>query len=68
MQELGALISEQGQNINIIDDRVEDTLSNVHLGRDQLLIAMNRYAGNRVLIMKVFAVLFFFIMLFGALS
>ena len=50
------LISEQGTHINIVDDRVEDSLSNVNLGRDQLLRAMHRYGGNRALIVKVFSV------------
>ena len=99
------LISEQGANINIIDEEAEQSLTNVNLGRhqpsltltlsltlslsltptptstptptptpnlypapgrDQLLRAMNRYSGNRALILRVFAVLFFFIVIFGA--
>merc|ERR1740136_633876 len=35
-QELGVLISEQGANINIIDEEAEQSLTNVNLGRDQL--------------------------------
>merc|ERR1719246_302302 len=65
-QELGVLISEQGANINIIDEETEHSLANVNQGRDQLLRAMTRYGGNRALIVKVFAVLFFFIVVFGA--
>ena len=64
-EQLGVLISEQGANLNIIDDNVEDTLVNVNAGRDQLMRAMQRYGGNRALIMRVFAVLFFFIVVFG---
>jgi len=30
------LISEQGTNINIIDEEAETSLTNVNLGRDQL--------------------------------
>jgi len=65
-QELGVLISEQGTNINIIDEEAETSLTNVNLGRDQLLRAMSRAGGNRALIIRVFAVLFFFVVLFGA--
>ena len=64
-EQLGVLISEQGANLNIIDDNVDDTLINVNAGRDQLMRTMQRYGGNRALIMRVFAVLFFFIVVFG---
>ena len=47
-----------------IDENVEDTLSNVTSAQAQLLKYLNSISSNRWLVLKVFAVLLVFLVLF----
>ena len=48
-----------------VDENVEDSLLNVQEGYGQLSTALSNMRSNRGLMMRVFAVLFFFIVLWG---
>ena len=47
-----------------IDENIDDTLANVDSAQAQLLKYMNSISSNRWLVMKVFAVLLFFLFVF----
>eukprot|EP00178_Gracilaria_changii_P000664 TRINITY_DN1085_c0_g1_i1.p1 TRINITY_DN1085_c0_g1~~TRINITY_DN1085_c0_g1_i1.p1 ORF type:complete len:365 (-),score=57.15 TRINITY_DN1085_c0_g1_i1:293-1276(-) len=61
--QLATMVSEQGELVERIDANVEDTVSNMNAGQNQLMIYYNSIAGNRALILKVFAVLLAFLVL-----
>jgi len=63
-QTISTLVAEQGEIIERINDNVEDTSSNVSLAQNQLLQYLNSVSSNRWLIVKLFAVLIFFVVLF----
>ncbi len=48
-----------------VDDNVEDALLNTRAGYDELQRYWTRVSSNRGLMMRVFAVLMFFIVVFG---
>lgn len=61
--QLATMVSEQGELVQRIDANVEDTVINMEAGQNQLMIYYNSIAGNRSLILKVFAVLLAFLVL-----
>ncbi|CAN8065416.1 unnamed protein product, partial [Agarophyton chilense] len=61
--QLATMVSEQGELVERIDANVDDTVSNMNAGQNQLMIYYNSIAGNRALILKVFAVLLAFLVL-----
>ena len=54
------MVSEQGELAIRIDENVDDTLANVDNAQTQLLKYLDTVSSNRWLIMKIFAVLVFF--------
>jgi len=59
-QQLATMVSEQGELAIRIDENVDDTLANVDNAQTQLLKYLDTVSSNRWLIMKIFAVLVFF--------
>ena len=64
-QRFTAIVAEQGEMIERIDAHTEDALVNVEEGHSQIKTYQKSIQANRGLILKAFAVLFFFIVLFG---
>eukprot|EP00759_Apiculatamorpha_spiralis_P057271 PhF_6_TR8526/c0_g1_i3/m.13360/K08490/STX5; syntaxin 5 len=64
-QDFARLVMEQESLIRRIDDDVTDALQNVDDGQAQLIKYLNRISSNRGLILKVFAILFVFVLFFG---
>lgn len=63
-QRLSEMVAEQGELAIRIDENVEDTLSNVTSAQAQLVKYLNTISSNRWLILKVFGVLFVFLVMF----
>lgn len=61
--QLATMVTEQGELVERIDANVEDAVVNMEAGQNQLMIYYNSIAGNRSLILKVFGVLFAFLIL-----
>ncbi|GAX82277.1 hypothetical protein CEUSTIGMA_g9706.t1 [Chlamydomonas eustigma] len=61
---LGEMVAQQGEVAIRIDENIDDTLSNVTGAQAQLMKYLNTVSSNRWLIMKVFAVLMAFLILF----
>lgn len=61
--QLATMVSEQGEMVQRIDANVDDTVVNMEAGQNQLRIYYNSIAGNRSLILKVFAALLVFLVL-----
>lgn len=59
-----AQVHEQGELAIRIDENVDETLSNVDSAQAQLLKYLRSVSSNRWLIMKVFAVLMVFLVIF----
>ena len=60
------LIAEQGQATQRIDENVEEALTSTQAGMAELQRYWAGVSGNRGLIMRIFAVLMFFVVMFGA--
>lgn len=63
-QQLAHMVHEQGEMAARIDENVDETLTNVEAGQEQLLKYLNTISSNRWLIMKVFFVLMMFLTFF----
>ena len=61
---LSEMVAQQGEMAIRIDENVDDTLANVTNAQAQLLKYLNTISSNRWLIMKVFAVLLIFLVIF----
>jgi syntaxin 5 len=61
---LGSLVAEQGEQVERIDDDIEQSLVNVNAGKSELEKYLKSVSGNRVLMMKLFAILMFFTVMF----
>lgn len=61
--QLATMVSEQGELVERIDANVDDTVTNMEAGQNQLMLYYNSIAGNRALILKVFGVLLAFLVL-----
>lgn len=64
-QEFARVVQEQDELIIRIDSDIDTALTNVDKGQNELLRALHRISGNRGLVLKIFGVLFFFILFFG---
>lgn len=61
---MASLVTAQEEMIQRIDHDVDETLTNVEQGQDHLLKYFQHMSSNRFLIMKVFAILMFFVVFF----
>ena len=61
-------VQEQGEMAVRIDENVDETLSNVDSAQTQLLKYLNTISSNRWLVMKIFAVLMVFMVIFVAIA
>ncbi|CBH16556.1 syntaxin 5 [Trypanosoma equiperdum] len=61
------LVHEQNEIVLRIDTNVETSLRHVNAGSNELLRYLANLTSNRGLIIKIFAVLFFFLLFFGFL-
>lgn len=57
-------VQEQGEMAVRIDENIDDTLSNVDSAQTQLLKYLDTISSNRWLVMKIFAVLMVFMVIF----
>uniref|UniRef100_A0A6S9PT93 t-SNARE coiled-coil homology domain-containing protein n=1 Tax=Chrysotila carterae TaxID=13221 RepID=A0A6S9PT93_CHRCT len=64
-QQLAVMVAEQGHMLERIDQDVEDSLANTNAGYSELQRYYNKISSNRGLMLRVFAILFFFIVLFA---
>lgn len=62
--QLATMVSQQGELAIRIDDNMEESLSNVEGARSALLRNLNQISSNRWLLIKIFAVLIVFLMVF----
>ena len=61
---MAALVVEQSETISRIEDDVENGLVDTKEGHKHLLDYYERSKGNRSMILKIFALLAFFVILF----
>ncbi|TPP43526.1 SNARE domain family protein [Leishmania donovani] len=61
------LVQEQEEVVLRIDTDVDNAVRHVNAGSNELMRYLTNLSSNRGLILKVFAMLFFFLMLFGIL-
>ena len=61
-------VQEQGEMAVRIDENIDDTLSNVESAQTQLLKYLNTISSNRWLVMKIFAVLMVFMVIFISIA
>jgi len=62
--QLAHMVKEQEEMVQRIDTNVENTLLNVELGHNEILKYFQSVTSNRWLMIKIFAVLIFFFLLF----
>ncbi|TYZ63438.1 hypothetical protein PybrP1_007297 [[Pythium] brassicae (nom. inval.)] len=61
---LATILHEQEDLVRRIDDNVDDTLANVSAGENELLKYLSSLSNNRMLALKVSAILFVFLVFF----
>ncbi|KAF8022036.1 hypothetical protein BT93_G2234 [Corymbia citriodora subsp. variegata] len=61
---LASMVAQQGEVAIRIDDNMEESLVNVEGARSALLRHLNQISSNRWLMIKIFAILIFFLMIF----
>lgn len=61
---LATMVAHQGELAIRIDDNMEESLANVEGARSSLLRHLNQISSNRWLMIKIFAILIFFLMVF----
>lgn len=64
-QDFSRLVHEQDELIVRIDSNVDDALSDVHAGSNELMRYLASLSSNRGLILKIFGILFVFLIFFG---
>ncbi|RYH24221.1 hypothetical protein EON65_17000 [archaeon] len=62
--QMASLVAEQGETITRIEDDVEEGLMHTTEAKDHIQRVYDITKGNRSMIIKVFAILLFFILLF----
>lgn len=65
--QLATMVTEQGEMVERIDANVDETVSNMDAGQNQLMMYYNSISGNRALILKVFGTLLMFLILWGVI-
>lgn len=60
------MVADQGTMLQRIDENVDDSLINITEGHAQLQKYWRNLSSNRGLMLRVFAVMIFFIILWGA--
>lgn len=63
-KKMAGLVAAQGEMIQRIDEQTDDTRHNVEAGQEHLLKYFKYISSNRTLIMKVLAILIFFVIFF----
>merc|ERR1719230_163077 len=63
-QKMAVMVTAQEDMIRQIDHDVDDTLDNLNQGQDSLLKYFHQISSNRMLIIKVFLILIFFVIFF----
>ncbi|KAK2983226.1 hypothetical protein RJ640_023346 [Escallonia rubra] len=61
---LATMVAQQGELAIRIDDNMEESLANVEGARSALLRHLNQISSNRSLLIKIFAILIFFLIVF----
>lgn len=61
---LATMVAQQGELAIRIDDNMEESLANVEGARSALLRHLNQISSNRWLMIKIFAILIFFLLIF----
>ncbi|KAI8540078.1 hypothetical protein RHMOL_Rhmol09G0233700 [Rhododendron molle] len=61
---LATMVAHQGELAIRIDDNMDESLANVEGARSSLLRHLNQISSNRWLMIKIFAILIFFLMVF----
>uniref|UniRef100_A0A7N0ZUN8 t-SNARE coiled-coil homology domain-containing protein n=1 Tax=Kalanchoe fedtschenkoi TaxID=63787 RepID=A0A7N0ZUN8_KALFE len=61
---LATMVAQQGELAIRIDDNMDESLSNVEGARSALLKHLTKISSNRWLMIKIFAILIFFLMIF----
>ncbi|XP_010256604.1 PREDICTED: syntaxin-31 [Nelumbo nucifera] len=61
---LATMVAQQGELAIRIDDNMDESLANVEGARNALLRHLNQISSNRWLLIKIFAILIFFLMVF----
>ncbi|CAN1173801.1 SYP31 [Linum perenne] len=61
---LATMVAQQGELAIRIDDNMDESLSNVEGARSALLQHLNQISSNRWLLIKIFAIIIFFLMVF----
>lgn len=64
-QDFTRLVHEQDELVVRIDSNVDDALSNVNAGSNELMRYLASLSSNRGLILKIFGILFVFLIFFG---
>lgn len=62
--QLATMVAHQGELAIRIDDNIDETLGNVEGARSALLKNLNRISSNRWLLIKIFAILILFLLIF----
>jgi len=63
-QKMAVMVTQQEDMIQRIDQDIDETTTNVELGQDHLLKYFHHISSNRMLIIKVFLILIFFVVFF----
>ncbi|OQR92182.1 syntaxin [Thraustotheca clavata] len=63
-QRLAVMISEQGEMVQRIDDNVDETVTNMSAGQEQLEKFYKSLSNNQLLTMKISAILLIFVVFF----
>lgn len=66
-QKFGTAVASQGELIGRIDNNVEESLGHIGEAHEQILKYRNSMIGDRGMMLKVFGVLFFFVIVYGTL-
>ncbi|WCJ19805.1 Syntaxin-31 [Euphorbia peplus] len=61
---LATMVAQQGELAIRIDDNMEESLTNVENARGALLRNLNQISSNRWLLIKIFAIIIFFLVVF----
>merc|ERR1719413_299410 len=63
-QKMAVMVTAQEEMIQRIDHDIDDTMTNIEQGQDNLLKYFHHISSNRWLIIKVFLILIFFVIFF----